>query len=86
MATRIHFIDLYSFYNELDASVIETLMEDYHITCSIRTLGKVRFPTDIENYQEKRIAVEEEKIESARKIIIDAIKNGVISREGKFRA
>lgn len=85
MATRIKFIDLYSFYNELDASVIETLMEDYNITCSIRTLGKVRFSTDIGAYLEKRIAVEEDKLEYAKKILNDAIRNGVISKEGKFR-
>lgn len=86
MATRIKFIDLYSFYNELDASVIETLMEDYNITCSIRTLGKVRFSTDMGAYLEKRIAVEEDKLEYAKKILNDAIRNGVISKEGKFRA
>ncbi|MBI5644181.1 MAG: hypothetical protein HY954_11990 [Deltaproteobacteria bacterium] len=85
MATRINFIDLYSFYNELDASVIETLMEDYNISCSIRTLGSIRFSTDVNNYQEKRIAVESDKLENAKKIINDAIKSGVISREGKFR-
>lgn len=85
MATRIKFIDLYSFYNELDASVIETLMEDCNITCSIRTLGKVRFSTDMGAYLEKRIAVEEDKLEYAKKIINEAIRNGVISKEGKFR-
>ncbi|HBG46940.1 MAG TPA: hypothetical protein DDW94_08120 [Deltaproteobacteria bacterium] len=85
MATRINFIDLYSFYNDLDASVIETLMEGRNITCSIRTLGKVRFATDMGAYLETRIAVEEGSIENARKIIRDAIRNGVISKEGKFR-
>ncbi|MBI2413057.1 MAG: hypothetical protein HYV24_07605 [Deltaproteobacteria bacterium] len=86
MATRINFIDLYSFFNELDASVIETLMEDYNISCSIRTLGPIRFSTDTSNYQEKRISVESDKVENARKIINDAIRSGVISKEGKFRA
>lgn len=85
MATRINFIDLYSIYNELDASVIETLMEGFNITCSIRTLGHVRFNTDVGGYLEKRIAVEEEKLENARNLIAEAIKNGVISKEGKFR-
>lgn len=84
MATRINFIDLYSIYNDLDASVIETLMEGCNITCAIRTLGKVRFSADL-GYLEKRIAVEEEKLENARKLISEAIRNGVISREGKFR-
>jgi len=43
MATRINLIDLYSFYNDIDASVIETLMEDYNISCSIRSLTPIRF-------------------------------------------
>jgi hypothetical protein len=85
-ATRINFIDLYSFYNDLDVSVIERLMEEYNISCSIKTLGTTRFSTDFGEHQEKRIAVEEEKVENARKIIVDAIKSGVISKEGKFRA
>jgi hypothetical protein len=36
-------------------------------------------------YLEKRIAVEEEKLENARNLISEAIRNGVISKEGKFR-
>lgn len=84
MATRINFIDLYSFYNDLDATVIETLMEDYNISCSIRTFGSTR-SFDSHEFGEKRIAVEEDKIENAKKIITDAIRSGVISKEGKFR-
>lgn len=83
MASRINFIDLYSFGNELDASVIETLMEDYDISCSVRTLNS---PHDADEYFEKRIAVEEDKVENARRIINAALRNGVISKEGRFRA
>lgn len=85
MATRINFIDLYSFYNGLDATVIETLMEDYNISCSVRAFGSSS-SFESGEFGEKRIAVEEDRVENARKIIIDAIKSGVISREGKFRA
>lgn len=85
MATKINFIDLYSFYNELDASVIETLMDDYNISCAIRTLGSARFSSDQGEYVERRISVEEGKLENARKLINDAIKSGVISKEGRFR-
>lgn len=82
MASRINFIDIYSFYDELDASVIETLLEDYDISCSIRTFNPF---ADADAYFEKRIAVEEDKVENARRIINDARKNGVISRDGRFR-
>jgi len=80
MATRINFIDLYSFYNDLDATVIETLMEDYNISCSVRTFGSTR-SFDSQGFGEKRISVEEDKVENARKIIADAIRSGVISKE-----
>lgn len=82
MASRINFIDIYSFYDELDANVIETLLEDYDISCSIRTFNP---SADPDAYFEKRIAVEEDKVENVRRIIDDARRSGVISREGRFR-
>lgn len=85
MATKINLIDLYSFYNDIDASVIETLMEDYNISCSIRSLGGMHLSPNAGDFLEKRISVEAEKLDNAKKIILDAIKSGVISREGKFR-
>jgi hypothetical protein len=36
MATRIKFIDLYFLYDEVDARVIKTLLEDYEIDCTLR--------------------------------------------------
>ncbi len=87
MATRINYVDLYSFYNDMDATVIASLMEGYDISCSLKTLGTGRLGPDLSAYsQEKRISVEEGKIENARSIIWDAIRNGVISREGRFMA
>lgn len=85
MATRINYVDLYSFYNDMDATVIASLMEGYDISCSMKTLGTGRLGPDLGAYsQEKRISVEEGKIENARNIIWDAIRNGVISRDGRF--
>lgn len=85
MATRINFIDLYSCYNETDASVVETLFEDYSITCSIRVLAETPVSEETSGYYEKRISVEEDNVENAKRIINAALKNGVISRQGKFR-
>ena len=86
MATRINFIEVYSAHCEFDASVIETLMEDCNIHCSIRTHGMLRFSVDPVDMPEKIILVEEDKADSARKIINKAIRNGVISKEGRFAA
>lgn len=84
MATRIHFIDLYSFHNELDSFVIEAMMADLNISCSIRSLA-TRFASDPSAMDsELRMSVEEESIESARRVIDEALRNGVISRDGEF--
>jgi len=84
MANRINFIELYSFYNDVDCSVIETLFSDFNINAQVRTVGVSRLSADMWDFPEKRVAVEEDSVENARKIINDAIKNGVITSEGCF--
>ncbi len=84
MATRINFVDLYSFHNELDSFVIEAMMADLNISCSVRSLAS-RFSSDLSVHDsELRMSVEEGSIESARRVIDDALRNGVISRDGEF--
>ncbi|HLC18763.1 MAG TPA: hypothetical protein VJM57_07105 [Thermodesulfobacteriota bacterium] len=84
MATRINYIDVYCFYSDLEADVIESLMEGFSISFSIRTLGPYGQATDPTGFPEKRIAVEQDMADNARKILRDAINKGVISGEGKF--
>ncbi len=85
MATRINFIDLYSFYNELDSIVIEARMAERNISCSVRDLSPRLSSTGDMQDAELRMAVEEGSVESARRIIDEALKNGDITREGEFR-
>lgn len=84
MATKIKFIDIFSIYNEIDESVIETLLEDCSISYSIRHLGPGRFAPDLDDVSEKRVAVEEGQVDYARRLITEAIRSGVISRDGRF--
>ncbi|MBI5598752.1 MAG: DUF2007 domain-containing protein [Deltaproteobacteria bacterium] len=84
MATRIRFIDLYSIFDEVDANIIENLLGDYDIDCTIKELAAETGGEEGTGATEKMIAVEEDKIEDARRIIADAIHNGVISEEGQF--
>jgi len=84
MATRINFVDLYSFYNELDSLVIETMMAELNISCSVRSLAS-RFPSDPDSEDsELRMSVEEDSVEYARKVIYGALSSGAISRDGEF--
>jgi hypothetical protein len=84
MATRINLIDVYLSYSDLDAGVIETILEGFNISCSVRTIGMMRFSSDTADFPEKRIAVEESKVENARMILSNAIRSGVISKDGRF--
>ena len=94
MASLIPLIDLYSFYNEIDGRVIETILEGHSISCTVRTVratcalsSTVKEAVVWRNVDERneiKISVEQEKIDDAKSIISNAIKNGVISRDGKF--
>lgn len=87
MATSIRFIDVYSFYDDIDAEVIESLLDDFDIICAIRRFeadSDPSDPIDDENPPEKRVSVEEDRADDAKKIIADAITNGILSRDGAF--
>ena len=88
MATRIHFINIYSLYDDGDAGIIENLLSDYNITCMVKLFdartGDATGDTDTLTL--KRISVEEDGVTNARQVINDAIKNGIISNNGHFEA
>ncbi len=84
MATKINFIDIYSLYDEIDAGVIESLLDGCNIACMVRRSGPMAVDIEYGGGPEQRIAVEEEKSENARRVIAEAIRSGIISRKGKF--
>ncbi len=83
MATRINFKDIYSIENELDVDIIELLLGEYDISCSIRNFGLCS-KESMKKLSEKRVAVEAVDAENARGILEEAIRKGMISPEGKF--
>jgi hypothetical protein len=84
MATRINFIDLYYLYDDVDARVIKNLLEDFEIDCSLRQVKVYKDPLTDREHSEKMIAVEEDKVEKAQKIIKDALQKGIVSQKGAF--
>ncbi|MBI5562433.1 MAG: hypothetical protein HY894_06240 [Deltaproteobacteria bacterium] len=84
MASKINLIDLYAFYNAFDADVLETLMAGSHISCRIKNCSATSHGNG--EHAEMRIAVEHGMVEDAKRIISDAIRCGVISAVGKFKA
>lgn len=84
MASKIDLIDLYTFHNAFDGNILESLMSDSHISCKINARFSQRF--DNGDFLEKSIAVEDGMVENARTIIRDAIRCGILSAEGRFKA
>ncbi len=83
MARKIRFVDIYILYDEVDASIIEELLEEYDIDCIVTDLGMAD-TLDRDGLAGKLVAVEADKEDNARQIIKDAIRSGIISREGSF--
>ncbi len=83
MARKIRFVDIYILYDDLDASIIEELLEECNIDCIVRDLDMVD-TVDRAGMVGKRVAVEAGQEDNARQIIRDAIRSGLISSEGSF--
>ena len=80
MATKIPFIDLYSINDDVEVNIIEEMFNDYAIGFMVKTACmETRLVCD------KVIAVEEDQVIEAKRILLDAINNGVISGGGGFR-
>ena len=85
MARRINFKEIYLTYNEIESELIKDLLEDYDIYCIVRDMKISPYPLSIGEHSEKRIAVEEDKVEEAKELIRLAIRDGYISNEGRFK-
>lgn len=85
MATRIRFVELYFSYDEIETTLIANLLEDSGISCIIRDMRITPYPLTIGVFTERRVAVEEDRVEEARIIIRDAIRDGFISGTGRFK-
>lgn len=82
MATQVRFVDVYSSFDEVDASLIESILKDRYISCKVSVSGA----SDEYDEVERRISVEEDEVDNAVGAIRDAIKRGMISEIGRFRA
>ncbi len=85
MARSLNFKEIYLSYNEIEADLIKGLLEDNDIYCIVRDMRITPYPVSIGDFSEKRIAVEEDKVEEAKILITEAIRDGYISNEGRFR-
>lgn len=85
MARRVNFKEIYFTYSDIESELIRGLLEDHDIYCIVRDMRITPYPVSIGEQSEKRIAVEEDRVEEAKELIRWAIKDGYISREGRFK-
>jgi len=72
-------------YDAIEADLIKGLLEDNDISCFIRDMTITPYPLSIGKFAEKRISVDRDDVEEATRLIRDAISDGYISSEGKFK-
>lgn len=85
MARRINFKEIYFSYNDIEADLIKNLLEEHDIYCIVRDMKISPYPVSLGEFSEKRIVVEEDKVEEAKTLIRYAIKDGYISDKGGFK-
>jgi hypothetical protein len=77
--------EIYLSYDMIESDLIKGLLEAHGISCVIRDMTITPYPINIGLFGEKRIAVEEERVGEAVKLIRDARKDKYISTDGKFK-
>ncbi len=81
----VNFKEIYISYNELEAERIKALLEENWIDCIVRNMRISPYPISIGNFNEHRIAVDEEKQAQAIELLQEAMADGYISKRGKFK-
>ena len=77
--------EVYLSYDAMEADLIKGLLEDNDIPCFIRDMTITPYPMSIGKFAEKRVSVDEDYVEQATQLIRDAISDGYISSDGKFK-
>ncbi|MFQ5330031.1 MAG: putative signal transducing protein [Thermodesulfobacteriota bacterium] len=77
--------EIYLSYDAMETDLIKGLLENNDIPCFIRDMAVTPYPMSIGKFAEKRISVGSDYVEEATLLIRDAISDGYISSEGKFK-
>ena len=81
MATKVRFVDVYSSFDEVDASLIENILKDRYISCKV----SVSDASDEYDEVERRISIKKNKINNTINTIHNTIKHNIISKINKFK-
>jgi hypothetical protein len=75
-------VELYRCWNSLDADRLVRVLADRGIPAASRSLGVPGYPLTIPPFGERRIAVEASLVDAARRVILQAVVDGVVSSDG----
>jgi hypothetical protein len=77
-------VELYRCWNGLEADRIVGVLEAKGIPARARSLGVAGYPLTIPPFDERRIAVDPALVDEARRVILQAIVDGVVSGDGAW--
>ncbi len=77
-------VEIYACYEALEGERIFGMLEDAGVPCYVRNLQRAAFPTSVGSEAAIRIAVPNDDVEKARKQILQAREDQVISADGAF--
>jgi Putative prokaryotic signal transducing protein len=78
------FVELYRCWNGLEADRLAGMLQARGIPARVRSLGVAGYPLTIPPFGERRIAVDASLVDAARRLILQAIVDGVVSGDGAW--
>lgn len=77
-------VELYRCWSALEADLLAAVLTERGIPARVRSLGMPGYPLSIAPFDERRIAVAADLVDPARKVILHAIADGVVSSNGAW--
>ena len=78
------FMEFYACTDTLEAGRLRDILEAAGMKVLVRDMGISAFPTAIGSTAEKRLAVAEDRLDEAVKVVKTAIADGEVSPDGRF--
>lgn len=77
-------VELYRCWNAIEADLLAAVLDERGIPARVRSLAMPGYPLSIAPFDERRIAVAAELVDAARKVILHAIADGIVSSDGAW--
>ncbi len=78
------FVELYRCWNALEADLLAGVLADRGIPARVRSMAMPGYPLAIAPFDERRIAVAAHAVDAARRVILEAVADGIVSSDGAW--